>query len=273
MEDTLVSLGVLAGTVTVCQVLRRTAKELLHPRGRRRRVSLEVATELFSTLQLCVCTHELQLLIRSGLLPGRYAGLAFTYLITLVHLATFGSATCNPINCLEQYLRGQSSGRAVASKVLAQFGAASVARRLCEMVWYLDMSDLHWHHHQLGYHSTSSLNANTRNGLVAEFLCGFALRVASFRFQHLQPWRKMHAVAALITFLVFAAGDLTGAVFNPALAYSITFNCEGNTFLQYSFVYWLGPLLGTVTAVLMFDNRSVPSDAETEYQEESEKRD
>lgn len=40
-------------------------------------------------------------------------------------------------------------------------------------------------------------------------------------------------------------GSLTGAVFNPALAFSIQFPCSGNTFLEYSLVYCLGPILGT----------------------------
>jgi len=39
-------------------------------------------------------------------------------------------------------------------------------------------------------------------------------------------------------------GRFTGAVFNPALAFSIQFPCPGNTFAAYGFVYWMGPILG-----------------------------
>lgn len=39
-------------------------------------------------------------------------------------------------------------------------------------------------------------------------------------------------------------GSATGAVFNPALAFSTQFSCSGNTFAEYSLVYWLGPVLG-----------------------------
>ena len=39
-------------------------------------------------------------------------------------------------------------------------------------------------------------------------------------------------------------GSTTGAVFNPALAFSTQFPCTGGTFAEYSLVYWLGPLLG-----------------------------
>ncbi|XP_067841784.1 aquaporin-11 [Heptranchias perlo] len=280
MNDLLVSAGVLAGTVTICEVLRRTAKELLHPRRRRGRQSrpdplpLEVSVELFSTLQLCICTHELRLLGCSGLLSGHCAlGLLLTYLMTLVHVSSFGGASCNPVSCLEQFLRGQSSGAAAASKVLAQFTAASVARRLSEMVWFLDMSDIHVRHRQRQYECASALNATASSGAVVEFACAFALRTALFRFAHLEWRHKIHLVAAVVTFLVFAVGDLTGAMFNPALAYSITFNCEGNTFVEYSFVYWLGPLMGAMTAVMLFEEKLAPCTlAESETREANKKR-
>ncbi|XP_067889227.1 aquaporin-11 isoform X2 [Heterodontus francisci] len=310
MEDCLVSIGVLAGTVMVCHVLRRTARELLCPRwqsgGRQSHprldpVPLEVAEELFSTLQLCICTHELQLLGGSGLL-GQTPAFGLTYLITLVHLTTFGSACCNPVSCLEQFLHGQCSGQVAIAKVLAQLGAASVARRVSEIVWELDMSDLHWHHHQWQYECASTLNTNPGNGLVVEFACAFALKAVLFRSQCLKQKHKIHVVATLITFLVFAAGDLTGAMLNPALAYSVTFNCKGNTYLEYCFVYWLGPLMakmypfqamvfisgqfgfgrwgqplrkvGALTAMMLFDTKYVSSDkVSTETQATEEKRD
>ena len=52
-------------------------------------------------------------------------------------------------------------------------------------------------------------------------------------------------------------GSVSGAVFNPSLAFSTQFPCSGNSFLEYSLVYWAGPLLGnqanaTVKAKLMF---------------------
>lgn len=41
-----------------------------------------------------------------------------------------------------------------------------------------------------------------------------------------------------------AAGPYTSAFFNPVLATSATFHCEGHTLLEYAQVYWLGPLAG-----------------------------
>lgn len=39
-------------------------------------------------------------------------------------------------------------------------------------------------------------------------------------------------------------GSISGAVFNPALAFSVQFPCSGHTYLEYCFVYWLGPVSG-----------------------------
>ncbi|XP_060779450.1 aquaporin-11 isoform X1 [Neoarius graeffei] len=47
-------------------------------------------------------------------------------------------------------------------------------------------------------------------------------------------------------------GSTTGAVFNPALAFSAQFTCKGSTFVKNSLVYWLGPVLGLACSRLVF---------------------
>lgn len=44
--------------------------------------------------------------------------------------------------------------------------------------------------------------------------------------------------------LLSTAGPYTSAFFNPALAASVTFHCDGNTLLEYAHVYCLGPVAG-----------------------------
>lgn len=48
----------------------------------------------------------------------------------------------------------------------------------------------------------------------------------------------------LLFFSLCAGGSISGAVFNPALAFSIQFPCSGHTYLEYCFIYWLSPALG-----------------------------
>lgn len=49
---------------------------------------------------------------------------------------------------------------------------------------------------------------------------------------------------SLTAVCVSLGGEVTGAMSNPALAFSIQFPCSGNTFLEYSLVYWISPLVG-----------------------------
>ncbi|XP_059819719.1 aquaporin-11 [Hypanus sabinus] len=284
MDDVLVSFATVAGTVVVCQALRRMARAMLQPRrsprqlrrsGQGQAPSLELAAELISTLQLCLCTHELCLLGLSGALPGSVPALVIVYLITLVHISTFGNATCNPVSSLEQYLCGHCGSLLTLSKVLVQLTAASVARSLSQLIWALHMSDLHKHHSQRQCKCTSALNTSTLNsGMFVEFACAFIVRAVLFRLRHHSARSKMYQIAGVVTFLVFAAGNLTGAMFNPALAYSVLFNCEGNTFLEYAFVYWLGPLMGALTAVLLFDKKMAYCRSKaTRTQQHAEKQD
>lgn len=49
---------------------------------------------------------------------------------------------------------------------------------------------------------------------------------------------------SLLFLSLCAGGSISGAVFNPVLAFSVQFPCSGHTYLEYCFVYWLGPVLG-----------------------------
>lgn len=52
---------------------------------------------------------------------------------------------------------------------------------------------------------------------------------------------------------LIAGGNLTGAIFNPALAFSLHADCFYDKFLSYSLVYWLAPCLGKFLILYMFE--------------------
>uniref|UniRef100_A0A452EHF2 Aquaporin 11 n=1 Tax=Capra hircus TaxID=9925 RepID=A0A452EHF2_CAPHI len=80
-------------------------------------------------------------------------------------------------------------------------------------------------------------------------LCSSAL----LPFQEVRTKLRIHLLSALITFLVYAGGSLTGAIFNPTLALSLHFKCFDEAFLQFFIVYWLSPSLGILLMILMFN--------------------
>nr|XP_033803843.1 aquaporin-11 [Geotrypetes seraphini] len=239
MADSLwVSLALLAATVLSCEALRRC--------GRRRPLVLE----LVSTVQLCGGAHELRLLGEGGAADPQLF-LVLLYAFTLANVLTFSGATCNPNGTLERLLSGRASPAETAQRLAAQFGAALLARLGMAGVWALKLSPLH----ALGGSPCRS-GIRTDDLVLAaavEALCAFAMQSGLRYVRGEQLKYQAHVLAAIIVLLAYAGGNITGAVFNQALAFSIYFHCKGNTFLEYAVVYWLGPVIGMVCSVVLFD--------------------
>lgn len=60
------------------------------------------------------------------------------------------------------------------------------------------------------------------------------------------------ADAFFATSMVVAAFNFSGGYFNPALASSLKFGCDGHTFLEHMVVYWLGATIGAVLSVFIY---------------------
>ncbi|KAI4902430.1 hypothetical protein NFI96_022036, partial [Prochilodus magdalenae] len=252
MADLVVSLFVLAGTVLACEVARRASSRLLSGSAYG-----AYAAELISTLQLCACTHELKLLGDAGVSQPPLLALALTYATSVVQALTSRGATCNPSGACERFLRERGSGSgsggglrtgarvaALAARVACQFAAAVAARAAVRRVWAHGLSDLHARHWASAFRCTSPIGgAPLLEAAAVETACAFVVHAAALGARSLREGYRVHAVAAVITMAVYAGGSTTGAVFNPALAFSTQFPCSGGTFAEYSLVYWMGPLL------------------------------
>ncbi|XP_035033741.2 aquaporin-11-like [Hippoglossus stenolepis] len=245
MTDLWVSLAVLGVAVLLSELTRRTAALLP---GASRVYLLEAA----STFQLCGCCHELKLLGESGRLELP-VGLTITYTMTVIHLLTFRGAACNPSGVLEGFCRGGSSGKAASVLILCQFGAAVAAQHFAAAVWSLGLSDLHLRHQKFGYRCFDPLGGTVLEAAAVELVCAFMVQAVAAHVHRVPEKLRVHCFAAVITVLVYAGGSISGAVFNPVLAFSIQFPCSGHTYLEYCFIYWLGPMLGVASCVLLFE--------------------
>ncbi|KAM3874782.1 aquaporin-11 [Diretmus argenteus] len=246
--DVAESLWLLAGIVLLSELTRRLLTGALADTG------LAVyAVELVSTLQLCCCTHELKLLSEVGGVEPRLA-LTLTYLASVVHGLTFAGAFVNPSVALEHAYRARLPVRCALQRIACQFAAACVSRAAVRALWELGLSDLHLRHKLLGFRCVTPIRAPLHKAAAVELACAFAVQTAITYTRAVEEKYRVHAVAATITTVVYAGGRVTGAVFNPALAFSTQFPCSGNSFLDYSLVYWLAPVLGMISSVLLFDN-------------------
>ncbi|XP_060941396.1 aquaporin-11-like [Limanda limanda] len=245
MTDLWVSLAVLGVAVLLSEWTRRTAALL--PAAAR-----VYLLEAASTFQLCGCCHELKLLGESGRLE-LLLGLTITYSMTVVHLLTFRGASCNPSGALEGFCRGSSSGRSASGLILCQFGAAVAAQHFARAVWSLGLSELHVRHQKFGFRCFDPLGGSVLEAAAVELLCALAVQAVAAHVHRVPGKLRVHCFAAVITALVAIGGSISGAVFNPVLAFSIQFPCSGHTYLEYCFIYWLGPMLGVASCVLLFE--------------------
>ncbi|KAM8897688.1 aquaporin-11 [Spinachia spinachia] len=244
--DVCVSLAVLAAAVLLSEAARAAAARLLS--GAHRTRVLEAA----STFQLCCCAHELKLLGEAAPLAAPL-GLGLTYAVALVHLETFRGATCSPVGAAESVLRGDSGAAAAAALVACQFAAAVAAQLFASAVWSLGLSEVHLRHRGFGFRCSDPVGGTLAQAAAVELGCAFAVQAAATHARGLDEKLRAHFVAAVVTAAVYAGGGISGAIFNPVLAFSVQFPCSGHTYLEYCFVYWLGPVLGVAGCVLLFE--------------------
>ncbi|XP_077361664.1 aquaporin-11-like [Festucalex cinctus] len=246
MDDAWVSVAELAAAVLLSELVRRAAARCL------RGVAGVLALEAASTFQLCCCTHELKLLADSARLEPAY-GLTLGYVVTVAHLLSFRGASCNPCGAVERVCRGTCRGGAALALVAGQFGAALAARYAAASAWSLGLAEHHVRHRRFGFRCFDPLGGTVLEAAAVELGCAFVVQAAALHIHKVDDKLRVHVLAALITALVYAGGRISGAVFNPVLAFSINFPCGGHTYLEYCFVYWLGPALGVAGCILFFE--------------------
>ncbi|XP_072466865.1 aquaporin-11 [Notamacropus eugenii] len=243
-QDTGISLGVM-----LCVVLLTGLARVLVRRHVRSTFVRVFTAELLGTFQQCCCSHELQVLSELG--PDNPSWtLTIIYFLSLVHGLTLVGAVSNPCGVLEQLALEQMPLWLGLLKILAQLLSSGLSRTVMMWVWSLGISRRHAAERAL--RCASPMHLALPEAFLVEMLCSFIFHSTVMHFQDVRLKFRVHMQAALITFLVFSGGNLTGAMFNPALALSLHFQCFHELFFSYLIVYCLAPSLGIMLMVLMF---------------------
>ncbi|XP_007529774.1 aquaporin-11 [Erinaceus europaeus] len=244
VQDTCTSLGLLLAAVLLAGAARVLARKQLQ-----RPLVHAFVLELLATWQLCCCTHELQLLGEQELLHPTWP-LILVYFFSLLHGLTLVGTASNPCSVLMQMLLGGMSAEMGAARLLAQLLGALGGRFCMGALWGLGLTK--YHDGGRSFVCRNPIQVDLSKAVIAEALCSFIFHSALLHFQEVRTKLRIHLLAALITFLVYAGGSLTGAVFNPALALSLHFQCFDEEFIRFFIVYWLAPSLGILLMILMF---------------------
>lgn len=206
MAVILVSLCMLVAVVFICEIARRVTPILLSGK----RTNCEIyAAEIISTIQLCACAHELKLLSADA--PE--IALSLTYVISVVHARTFRGATGNPTATLERYWCDSLGGACALRRTACQFAAAVVACLAMRCAWAFGFSDLHARHERSGFVCASPIaSVHLLEAVAVELACAFVVHAAVTCTSGVEEQYRVHAVAAVITTVVYAGVSLSSAL-------------------------------------------------------------
>ncbi|XP_006875289.1 PREDICTED: aquaporin-12A [Chrysochloris asiatica] len=244
-----VSLVFFSGTFALCEAARRACRALLPANA-----YSSFAREAVGAVQLAACCLELRVLVELGpWAAGLGADLLLTllFLLFLGHGASLDGASANPAVALQELLLAEVSLPITLLKMAAQALGMATACVLARLCWSWELSPLHVFQNLLAMDCSSTLHTSVAHGTLVEGVCAFLFHLTLLRFRHSSPVHRVPAVAVLVTVLAYTAGPFTSAFFNPTLASAVTFSCSGHTLLEYTQVYWLGPLTGMVLAILL----------------------
>ncbi|XP_022449607.1 aquaporin-11 isoform X1 [Monodon monoceros] len=244
MQDTCISLGLMLSIVLFMGLARVVTRQQLN-----RPTAHAFILEFLATFQLCFCTHELQLLSEQEPLHPTWP-LTLTYFFSLVHGLTLVGTSSNPCGVMMQMMLGGMSAETGAMRLLAQLIGALCSRYCMGALWSLGLTK--YHVSERSFACRNPIQVDLPKAVIIEAVSSFIFHSALLHFQEVRTKLRIHLLSALITFLVYAGGSLTGAVFNPALALSLHFKCFDEAFLQFFIVYWLAPSLGILLMILMF---------------------
>ncbi|XP_066197323.1 aquaporin-11 [Sylvia atricapilla] len=239
------SLLLMSGVVVAVGLCRRLARRRLYSRP----LLFAFLVEMFSTFQICACTNELSLL--GNVEPKPHTALTLTYGFTVLHGLTLAGSACNPCGTLQPMWGGGTSLSVGGLKIAAQFVAAVLARVFMHFIWSLGMTEPHLG--ALSQGCSSPMQTTETQAFCIELLFSVVFQLAVLRAESVNPKYRVHLIALLITMLVYAGGNLTGAIFNPALAFSLHADCFYDRFLSYTIVYWIAPCLGTILVAFIWD--------------------
>ncbi|XP_015332862.1 aquaporin-11 isoform X1 [Marmota marmota marmota] len=244
VRDTCTSLGLMLSIVLFVGLGRVIARQQLH-----RPLAHAFALEFLATFQLCCCTHELQLLGAQDSAHPTWT-LTLIYFFSLVHGLTLVGTSGNPCGVMMQMMLGGMSPEMGAVRLSSQLVSALCSRYCVSALWNLGLTKYHFSERNLA--CKNPIDSDLPQAIITEVVCSFIFHSALLQFQEVRTKLRIHLLAALITFLAYAGGSLTGAIFNPALALSLHFMCFDEAFPQFFIVYWLAPSIGILLMILMF---------------------
>ncbi|KAJ3599412.1 hypothetical protein NHX12_033375 [Muraenolepis orangiensis] len=221
----------------------------------RRWPRLGFLSEWSASFVLTACLLEVQTVVEVGQWAGGLGAdvsVTLLFAVLLIHGVACGDASGNPTLTLGRFLALEATVVPTLLAVAGQFLGAHVALQAALHYWSLELTDMHLIKSLMASSCSTSLQVSVLQGFLTEAVSALALHLAHLGLRRRSALLRVPLIAGLLTFLSQAASGYTSAYMNPSLAYGLTFHCPGFTWTEYATVYWLGPLTGMSTALLLY---------------------
>ncbi|XP_062306389.1 aquaporin 12 [Osmerus eperlanus] len=216
---------------------------------------LNFVLEFASSFMLVACWLEVQTIVDIGQWAGGLGPdvtLTILFVMLLTHGIVCGGATGNPSLVLMRFLLLESSTLPTVLAVAAHFLGAHLGLRVAVYYWNLELTDMHMIKNLMSRECSPALKVSLLQGVFTEGVSALIFYIIYLFLNRRSAFLRVPVVALTLTFLFHVASEYTSAFLNPSLAYGLTFSCPGFTFMEYSVVYWLGPILGMALGLVLY---------------------
>ncbi|ROL54976.1 Aquaporin-12 [Anabarilius grahami] len=212
-------------------------------------------TEFIAAFALAACRLEVDTIAEVGQWAGALGpdvAITMLFLSITVHAIVMQGVSGNPSVTLMELLQKDISAVAGVLSVAAQLLGAYFALVVAGKYWEMELTDMHMIKNLMMAECSTSLRVSPLQGVFAEALGAMTFHLVYLALKNRSQLLKIPIFALLLTFIAYAGNNYTSGYVNPSLAYALTFTCPGHTFLTYSLVFWLGPLIGMSLALFLY---------------------
>lgn len=245
----LISTAFIILTEILAEIGRKVVKYLY---GKCEHFTKHLLLELIATLELCAVCFELIIVADNW---GVEAYAIYLFVLTVWWSKVWENATACPYNPMEEVMEGTRDTKEAMMVIAVQVIGAFLTFNYVESLWALEITETH-----IGkaYEDcVADLQVDMLIGAAIEAAATCLCRLMSRLLAETDAKFATELDAFFSTLLVVAAFNYSGGYFNPALATSLKFGCEGNTFIEHMVVYWVGSCVGSLASVFIYKSKPV----------------
>ncbi|XP_017769512.1 PREDICTED: aquaporin-12 [Nicrophorus vespilloides] len=245
MNPLLISTLFIVLTALLANAARKLVKTALND-GLMRQLLLE----FIATAELCATCFELIIVADNF---GVWVYALYLFLLTIWWGKTWENASACPYNIMEEVAEGTQKITTATLLILSQVLGGLVIFRYIQILWSLELTENH--RGRADEECTADLQVPMLFGAMVEGIATCLCRLTSKFLGDTEARFASTVDSFFATMMVVAAFNFSGGYFNPALATSLKFGCEGNTAVEHMIVYWVGASVGSLLSVFIYSSK------------------